>query len=316
MEAQLPEKIEAVRRFNRHYTKRIGLLNQGLLKSQLPLTHVRILFELAHLEQPTAKDLIKELDIEAGYLSRILSAFEKDGLLQRLPSASDNRQRLLKLTSKGKKTFSVLNARANREIEALLQSLSPEEQNRLLSAMQTLENILGPHRSATPAPYLLRPHVPGDIGWIIHRHGVLYSEEYGFDETFEALVADILARFIQHHDTKRERLWMAEQDGERIGSVMIVDAGEKVAQLRLLLVEPKARGKGIGKRLIDECIGFSKRNGYQKVKLWTQSILAEARHLYARAGFHVVEQKSNKSFGQDLTSEVWELPLRMDSPLR
>jgi DNA-binding MarR family transcriptional regulator/GNAT superfamily N-acetyltransferase len=310
MADQLSEKIEAVRRFNRLYTKRIGLLNQGLLKSKFPLTQVRILFELAQLEQATAKDLIRELDIEAGYLSRILSAFEKNNLLLRLPSKSDNRQHLLKLTSKGKKALSVLNARANQEVAALLQSLSPEAQDRLLSAMQSLENILGIRRGITLTPYLLRSHVPGDIGWIIHRHGVLYSQEYGFDETFEALVAEILARFIQRHDPKREHLWIAEQDGERIGSVMIVDAGEEVAQLRLLLVEPKARGKGIGKRLIDECIGFSKRNGYKKLKLWTQSILAEARHLYAKAGFTIVEKKPNKSFGHDLTSEIWELPLQ------
>lgn len=310
MTTQLIEKIETVRRFNRLYTKRIGLLNHGLLKSQWPLTQVRILFELAHHEHPTAKDLIRELDIEAGYLSRILSTFEKDGLLQRLPSEADNRQRLLKLTSKGKKAFSVLNARASQEVETLLQSLSPEEQNRLLSAMQTLEGILGSRQNVTQTPYLLRSHVPGDIGWIIHRHGVLYSQEYSFDETFEALVADILARFIQHHDPKREHLWIAEQDGERMGSIMVVDAGENVAQLRLLLVEPKARGKGMGKRLIDECIGFAKRNGYKKLKLWTQSILAEARHLYAKAGFNIVEQKPNKSFGQDLISEVWELPLQ------
>jgi DNA-binding MarR family transcriptional regulator/GNAT superfamily N-acetyltransferase len=310
MTAQLIEKIETVRRFNRLYTKRIGLLNHGLLKSQWPLTQVRILFELAHHEQPTAKDLIRELDIEAGYLSRILSTFEKDGLVQRVPSEADNRQRLLKLTAKGKKAFSVLNGRASQEVETLLQSLSLEEQNRLLSAMQTLESILGSRPSATQTPYLLRSHVPGDIGWIIHRHGVLYSQEYSFDETFEALVADILARFIQHHDPKREHLWIAEQDGERMGSIMVVDAGENVAQLRLLLVEAKARGKGMGKRLINECIGFAKRNGYKKLKLWTQSILAEARHLYAKAGFNIVEHKPNKSFGQDLISEVWELPLQ------
>jgi DNA-binding MarR family transcriptional regulator/GNAT superfamily N-acetyltransferase len=310
VETQLPEKIAAIRRFNRLYTKRIGLLNQGLLQSKYPLIQVRILFELAHQEQTTARDLIRELDIEAGYLSRILSSFEQDGLLQRLISKSDHRQRLLRLTSKGKKVFASLDARASHEVKTLLQSLALEDQNRLLCAMQALENILGFHPSVAPVAYVLRPHVPGDAGWIIHRHGVLYANEYGFDETFEALVADILARFIQHHDPKRERLWIAEQDGERMGSVLLVDAGEQVAQLRLLLVEPKARGKGIGKRLIDECIAFSKRNGYEKLKLWTQSILAEARSLYTKASFTIVEKKANHSFGQDLISETWELPLQ------
>ena len=308
-EAQLAEKIEAVRRFNRFYTGRLGLLKPGLLQTRFPLTQARIIFELAHHEDFTARELIRELDLDAGYLSRILSAFEKDGLLRRSPSKSDNRHRLLKLTAKGRKAFSALNERSKRENEALLQNLSEEDQQRLLQAMHTLESLLGA-KTKPARPYLLRTHKPGDIGWIIHRHGVLYAEEYGFDETFEALVADILARFIQHHDPKRERLWIAEQDGERIGSIMIVDAGEEVAQLRILLVEPKARGSGIGKRLIDECIDFSKRAGYKKIKLWTQSNLDAARHLYVKAGFHLVEEKPHKSFGHDLVAQIWELPLR------
>ena len=307
--AQLAEKIEAVRRFNRFYTGRLGLLKPGLLQTRFPLTQARIIFELAHHEDFTARELIRELDLDAGYLSRILSTFEKDGLLRRSPSKSDNRHRLLKLTAKGRKAFSALNERSKRENEALLQNLSEEDQQRLLQAMHTLESLLG--AQAKPVrPYLLQTHKPGDIGWIIHRHGVLYAEEYGFDETFEALVADILARFIQHHDPKRERLWIAEQDGERIGSIMIVDAGEEVAQLRILLVEPKTRGSGIGKRLIDECLDFSKRAGYKKIKLWTQSNLDAARHLYEKAGFKLVEEKPHKSFGHDLVAQVWELPLR------
>jgi DNA-binding MarR family transcriptional regulator/predicted GNAT family acetyltransferase len=252
---QLHEKVEAVRRFDRFYTNRIGLLKPGLLKTRFPLTQARIIFELAQRHDLTASALTRALDIDAGYLSRILSTFEKDGLLQKSPLQSDNRHQLLKLTAKGRKAFSVLNERSNQKNAALLQSLSPEDQQRLLQAMQTLARLLG-DRSKPAEPYLLRPHKAGDIGWIIHRHGVLYAEEYGFDETFEALVADILAHFIQHHDPKRECLWLAEQEGERVGSVMIVDAGEEVAQLRILLVEPKARGRGIGKRLIDECIDF------------------------------------------------------------
>ncbi len=307
--AQLHEKVEAVRRFDRFYTNRIGLLKPGLLKTRFPLTQARIIFELAQRQDLTASALTHALDIDAGYLSRLLSTFEKDGLIQKSPSKSDNRHRLLKLTAKGRKAFSVLNERSKRKNAALLQSLSPEDQQRLLQAMQTLERLLG-DRSKPAEPYLLRPHKAGDIGWIIHRHGVLYAEECGFDETFEALVADILAHFIQHHDPKREYLWLAEQEGERVGSVMIVDAGEKVAQLRILLVEPKARGRGIGKRLIDECIDFSKRAGYKKIKLWTQSLLVAARHLYENAGFTLVEEKPHRSFGHDLVAEVWELPLR------
>ena len=309
IEVELVDRVEAVRRFNRFYTKRIGLLKPGLLRSRFPLTQARVLFELTNHQDLTASALISELGIDAGYLSRILSAFEKDGLLQKSPSKSDNRHRLLKLTAKGRKAFSTLNERSSREVESLLQNLSGEDQQRLLHAMQTLEGLLA--AKAKPArPYLLRTHKPGDIGWIIHRHGVLYAEEYGFDETFEALVADILARFIQHHDPKRERLWIAEQDGERIGSIMIVDAGEETAQLRILLVEPKTRGSGIGKRLIDECLDFSQRAGYKKIKLWTQSNLDAARRLYEKAGFQLVEEKPHKSFGHDLVAQVWELPLR------
>lgn len=307
-ENKLNESVAAFRRFNRFYTKQIGLLTQGLLKTRFPLTQARILYELAQYEQSTANSIVRELNIDPGYLSRILSTFEKDGLVRKIRSKSDSRQRILKLTAQGKKSFSVLDKRSTKEAETLLLGLSGEDRRRLLHAMQTIENILG-NEPKPLAPYLLRPHEPGDIGWIIHRHGYLYSEEYGFDETFEALVAEILAQFIGKHDPKRERIWITEQDGERVGSVMIVDAGDHVAQLRLLLVEPKARGKGIGKRLINECINFSRRNRYQKIRLWTQSNLLEARHLYAKEGFQLVEQKPHTSFGHDLIAEFWELSL-------
>ncbi|MGD9100628.1 MAG: MarR family winged helix-turn-helix transcriptional regulator, partial [Anaerolineae bacterium] len=234
-ENQLDKKVADMRRFNRFYTRRIGLLDRGLLKTRFPLTQARIIFELAQREQSTASALIRELDIDPGYLSRILGAFEQDGLIQKTRSKSDSRQRLLKLTAEGKKSFAELNERASQEIKVLLQGLSREDRRRLLNAMRTIEDIL----EAKPKPttsYLLRPHRSGDIGWITYRHGVLYAQEYGFDETFEALVAEILAQFIPSHDPKRERLWIAERDGEQVGSVMIVDAGEQVAQLRLLLV--------------------------------------------------------------------------------
>lgn len=305
----LQEKVEAVRRFDRFYTNRLGLLKPGYLKTQFPLTQARIIYELAQRDDLTASALIRTLDIDAGYLSRILSAFEKDGFIRKSPSKTDNRHRILKLTTRGRRAFSVLDERSNQKAATALQGLSPEGQQRLLQAMQTIESLF----SAQPKsamPYLLRPHRPGDIGWIIHRHGVLYAEEYGWDESFEAMVADILARFIQKHDAKREYLWIAEQDGERVGSILVVDAGDNVAQLRILLVEPKARGRGIGKRLIDECLAFSKRAGYKKIKLWTQSILVEARRLYDNAGFTLVEEKPHHSFGHDLVAQVLELPLR------
>ncbi len=305
---QLDESISLLRRFNRFYTKQIGLLTQGLLKTRFPLTQARILYELGQQEQSTAGDIISELNLDPGYLSRILSNFEKEGLLGKIRSKSDSRQQILKLTPQGKKAFAILDQRSKKEAETLLLSLSAEDRYRLLHAMQTVERILGTEPKP-PISYLLRPHQPGDSGWIVHRHGVVYSEEYGFDETFEAVVAEILVKFIRKHDPKRECLWIAEQDGERIGSVMIVDAGHRVAQLRLLLVEPKARGKGIGMRLINECINFSRRNRYRKIKLWTESNLLEARHLYTKAGFERVGEDPHQSFGYDSIAEFWELAL-------
>ncbi len=305
---QLHEDTVLFRRFNRFYTKQIGLLSQGLLKTRFPLIQARVLYELAQQNQTTASALVSKLDIDPGYLSRILSAFERDRLLRKQRSASDFRQRILTLTKKGQRSFAELDERSRRDAEKILQDLTAEDRHRLLHAMQTIESILdtGPNR---PASFLLRPYRPGDIGWIIHRHGAIYAEEYDFDETFEALVAEILVKFIRDHHPKREGLWIAEQEGERIGSVMIVDAGDQTAQLRLLIVEPKARGQNVGKRLIDECIIFSKRNRYRKIKLWTQSNLLEARHLYMKAGFKMVSESPHQSFGQNLTAEIWELSL-------
>ena len=304
----LHEGTARFRRFNRFYTKQIGLLSQGILKTRFPLIQARVLYELAQQKQTTASTLVDKLNIDPGYLSRILSNFEKKGLLRKHRSTTDSRQRILKLTNPGKKSFAELDERSRRVAEEMLLGLVDEDRHRLLHAMQTIETILDTQPKPS-TPYLLRPHRPGDIGWIIHRHGVVYAEEYGFDETFEALVAEILVQFIHEHDPKREGLWIAEQEGERIGSVMIVDAGDQVAQLRLLLVEPKARGQSVGMRLIDECLNFSRRNRYRKIKLWTQSNLPQARHLYAKAGFERVSQSAHKSFGQDLIAEIWEMPL-------
>lgn len=305
---QLQEKINQIRSFNRFYTKRIGLLNKGLLKTRFPLSQARIIFELAQHKQTMASELIKELEIDPAYLSRILSSFEKDGLVQKVQSKTDGRKQLLKLTAKGRESFSLLNERANQEIKIMVQCLSTENHERLLYAMHIIEDILGEEQKPVLS-YHLRSHRPLDIGWMIESHGRFYEEEYGWDESFEALVTDILAKFVQNHDPKKERIWIAERDGERIGSIMVVDAGDNVAQLRLLLVEPKFRGKGVGKRLIDECINFSRQSGYRKIKLWTQSILKEARHLYQKAGFKLIEEKPHKSFGHNLVGEFWELPL-------
>ncbi|MHA1960300.1 MAG: bifunctional helix-turn-helix transcriptional regulator/GNAT family N-acetyltransferase [Candidatus Thorarchaeota archaeon] len=308
-QSRLKESVAEVRGFNRFYTRRIGLLDQGLLKTRFSLTQARIIFELAQQEETISADLVMKLGIDPSYLSRILSVFEKDGLIEKLRSEVDNRRRILRLTAKGRKSYRELNERASKEIREMLSELSGEDQHRFLMATSAIRDILEPDEMAVSS-YLLRPHGAGDIGWITHRHGVLYAEEYGWDETFEALVADILVKFIQSHDPKRERIWVAEQDGERIGSVVLADAGNQVAQLRLLLVEPKARGRGTGRRLIQECIDFSKRNGYKRVRLWTNKNLDAARHLYKSAGFVCVSEKPHKSFGHDLIEEFWELNLR------
>ncbi|MHA1935443.1 MAG: bifunctional helix-turn-helix transcriptional regulator/GNAT family N-acetyltransferase [Candidatus Thorarchaeota archaeon] len=308
-QSQLERSVAEVRRFNRFYTKRIGLLNQELLKTRFSLIQARIIFELAQQEETISTNLVKELNIDPSYLSRILSAFEKEGFIEKVRSERDSRQRILRLTVKGRESYRELNDRASEEIREMLSELPSEVQHRFISATSAIQDILESDQAAVSS-YLLRQHGAGDIGWIAHRHGVLYAEEYGWDETFEALVADILVKFIQSHDPKRERIWIAEQDGERIGSIVLVDAGDYVSQLRLLLVEPKARGKGIGKRLIQEGINFSKRNGYKRIKLWTQKNLDAARHLYKKAGFVCISEKPHTSFGHDLIEEFWELNLR------
>jgi GNAT superfamily N-acetyltransferase len=245
-------------------------------------------------------------------LSRILRRFEKRGLVRKSVSQTDGRQSLLALTARGQKTFSSLDARQSEEVAAMLRPLPRAEQSRLVQAMQAIETLLGP-RSEPRTPYILRSHQPGDMGWVIHRHGALYSQEYGYDETFEALVAEIAAKFIQQFDPRRERCWIAERDGEIVGSVFLVRESLKsktAAKLRLLYVEPSARGFGIGKRLVDECIRFSRQAGYKKIVLWTQSELPAARHVYQEAGFRLVQHKKHRSWGrEDLVSEIWELKL-------
>jgi len=305
-------RVEVVRRFNRFYTKQIGVLKEGLLGSPLSLTEVRVLYELAHREKPTATELGKDLGLDTGYLSRILRGFEKLGLIAKTPSESDGRKNLLGLTKKGRDVFAPLNARAHDEVSEMLGNLPTAQQNRLIEAMHTIEELLG-GKSEEKALYLLRPHQPGDMGWVVHRHGVLYAQEYAWDEQFEALVASIVAKFIQHYDPKYERCWIAEKDGEIVGSVFLIKQSKKVAKLRLLLVEPKVRGLGLGTRLVTECIRFAQQVGYWKIALWTNNVLHAARHIYEKAGFRLIHEEPHHSFGHDLIAETWELKLLSSS---
>jgi len=306
----LEDRIGAIRHFNRFFTRQIGVLREGLLHSPYSLTEARILFELAHRDAVTASELCRELGLDAGYLSRILTGLEQQGLIDKIRSENDGRQRLLRLTPDGAKAFAVLDQRSRDEVGEMLNDLSEADQQRLLKAMQTIESVLDKGKGFKfSEPFVLRPQEPGDMGWVIHRHGLLYAQEYGWDEHFEALVAQIVADFIKHYNPARERCWIAEMGGEIVGSVFVVQAGETVAKLRLLLVEPKARGLRLGTRLVEECIRFARRSGYQKLTLWTQSVLVEARHIYQKTGFTLVAQGAHHSFGHDLIEETWELDL-------
>jgi len=302
------ERIGTIRQFNRFFTRQIGVLREGLLHSPYSLTEARILFELGQSNQVTASKLGRELGLDAGYLSRILARLEQQGLLEKVRSENDGRQLLLSLTAAGREAFALLDQRSREEVSEMLEDLSEEDQQHLLKAMQTIESLLS-NGFKFSEPFVLRPHEPGDMGWVTHRHGVLYAQEYGWDEHFEALVAQIVADFINHYNPARERCWIAEMDGEIIGSVFVMQSSETVAKLRLLLVEPRARGLGLGTRLVEECIRFARRRGYQKLMLWTNSILLEARHIYEKTGFHLVAEEAHHSFGHDLIGETWELVL-------
>jgi DNA-binding MarR family transcriptional regulator/GNAT superfamily N-acetyltransferase len=307
-EILLEERIGTIRQFNRFFTRQIGVLREGLLHSPYTLTEARILFELGQREDVTASSLCRELGLDAGYLSRIVTRLEQHGLLEKVRLDNDGRQRLLQLTPEGRKAFALLDQRSRDEVSEMLNDLSEEQQQRLLKAMQTIESILTKGFKYSE-PFFLRTHEPGDMGWITHRHGVLYAQEYGWDEHFEALVAQIVADFINNYNPERERCWIAEMDGEIVGSVFVVQSSETVAKLRLLLVEPKARGMGLGTRLVEECIRFARRRGYQKLMLWTNSVLLEARHIYKKCGFKLIEEEAHHSYGHDLVGETWELEL-------
>jgi DNA-binding MarR family transcriptional regulator/GNAT superfamily N-acetyltransferase len=301
-----------VRRFNRAYTRRIGVLRDDFLKSPYSLAEARVLYELANRKNPTAGEIGAELGLDHGYLSRILRGFHERGLIIKTPSPNDRRQSLLSLTVKGRMAFAPLDQRSQNEVAAMIGKLSMADQNRLVAAMSTIEHMLG-ETPSPQIPYVLRPPRPGDMGWIVSRHGALYGEEYGWDERLEALTAEIVAAFVRNQDHKRERCWIAERDGENVGSVFLVRETDEVARLRLLLVGPNARGLGIGARLVEEALRFARETRYRTIKLWTHSVLTAARHVYERAGFRLIESNEHNEFGRTLVGETWELELNQHS---
>lgn len=307
--SSLAARVDAVRRFTRFYMLFAGVLHRRLLDSPYSLTEARVIYELAHHETATAAELAGELNLDSGYLSRILKGFEKKGLIARRPSESDGRASLLTLTEAGEAAFAELNARSRAEFAAKLERLGEAGQAEVVEAMARIQARLA-EGAPRRAPYILRPHRPGDMGWIVHRHAVLYSEEYGWDESFEALVARIAADFLDNFDPKGEHCWIAEMDGEVVGSAFVVRDSDDVAKLRLVYVEPKARGLGIGARLVEEAIRFSRQRGYRKLTLWTNDILVAARRIYEAAGFQLVQEERHHSFGHDLVGQYWELELK------
>jgi DNA-binding MarR family transcriptional regulator/GNAT superfamily N-acetyltransferase len=299
--------VAAIRAFNRFYTARIGVLRDGLLATAHPLTEARVLFELGQADAVDAADLRRALEIDAGYLSRLLGRLEEQGLVARERSATDARRQRVALTARGRKAYATLDARSAAEIGALLDGLSEADRRRLLESMRTVREVLD--GAPRPAPFVLRAPGPGDFGWVVQRHGALYAEEYGWDQSFEALVARVVADYAERHDPGRESAWIAEVSGRPVGCVFCVRRDERTAQLRLLLVEPDARGMGVGGRLVAECVGFARRAGYAEIVLWTNDVLVQARRLYQRAGFGLVAADPHHSFGHDLVGQAWSLPL-------
>jgi DNA-binding MarR family transcriptional regulator/GNAT superfamily N-acetyltransferase len=302
------EHVARVRHFNRFYTRQIGVLDRDFLDSEFSLSEVRVLFELRQNEKTTASALGESLALDAAYLSRMLREFERKGLLSRTRSRTDRRQSILRLTPHGRGVFDGIDVRQQQAVDAMIKPLATEQQREIVRSMEKIERLLD---SSTPrhTAYSLRDIQPGDIGWVVHRQGVLYHEEYGWDERFEALVAKIVADFVRHRDPKRERCWIAEHEGEVVGSIFCVKKSKKVAKLRLLYVEPAARKLGIGTRLVDECIRFAREAGYRRLKLWTQSCLGSARRVYERAGFQLIAEEPHHSFGAELVAQTWELEL-------
>jgi DNA-binding MarR family transcriptional regulator/N-acetylglutamate synthase-like GNAT family acetyltransferase len=304
------DRIAAVRRFNRFYTRQIGVLRKGYLDSPYSLAEMRVLYELWRGQAPTASDVARTLDLDAGYLSRVLRNFEKKGLIRRETSLEDARQSHLSLTARGKKTFAPLEKKSQDQVADMLGQLDAAEQARLIGAMNEIERLIGHAPKADDGPaYILRPPKPGDFGWVVSRHAELYLQEYGWGEPFEGLCAGIVADFANKNDPARERCWIAERDGEPVGSIFLVKDNDTVARIRLLLVDPKGRGLGIGKRLVEECVSFARAAGYSQVTLWTHSVLSAARHIYERAGFTLTSSEKRHTWGKDVVAEFWDLAL-------
>jgi DNA-binding MarR family transcriptional regulator/N-acetylglutamate synthase-like GNAT family acetyltransferase len=310
MDQSSDDEIAAMRTFNRFYTRQMGLLDESLLKSAFSLAESRVLYELAHRDDLVATDLTRDLGLDAGYLSRLLKKLETRGLLTRTTSDTDARQTVLALTPAGREAFKPLDQASRDQIAAMLEHLEAAEREKLVYVIKTVQRLLGGIEEPK-VPYILRPLHIGDIGWIIHRQGVLYAGEYGWDETFEALVAEILSTFVTSYDPKFERAWIAEREGEVVGSVFVLRKSDKVAQLRLLYVEPSVRGLGIGRRLVAECIGFARSRGYKTLTLWTNDVLVSARRIYEASGFKLVDEQRHHAFGKDLVGQNWDLPLRL-----
>jgi DNA-binding MarR family transcriptional regulator/N-acetylglutamate synthase-like GNAT family acetyltransferase len=305
--------IGAARRFNRFYTRQIGVLRRNFLDSPYSLAEARVLYEIARGKGATAAtDVGRALDLDAGYLSRVLRTFEKRGLIRRTASPHDARQSHLALTPRGRQAYAPLERRSQREVGAMLGKLSPEDQSRLIVAMKTIQTLLGGESDVAPEAkrkYVLRAPRPGDFGWIVKRHAELYADEYGWIEPFEGVCAQIVADFANKHDPQRERCWIAEMDGDNVGCVFLVADSATVARIRLLIVDPKARGRGLGARLVDECVRFARNAGYKKITLWTHSVLTAARHIYQKAGFKLTSSEERVSFGKPVVSEYWDLEL-------
>lgn len=301
-------QIDRVRRFNRGYTRVLGLLERGLHQSPFSLAEVRVLYELAQRDGASASALAAELGLDGGYLSRILKKFESRGLIHRTPAPNDARQSAIALTDAGRDAFAALDRASHDQIAGLIGPLPVDRRTTLVQAMETIERVLGLVPEPR-VPYILRPPRAGDMGWIVHRHGVLYRQEYGWDESFEALVAEIVAGFVKNFDARRERCWIAERNGAVAGSIFLVKESDRESKLRLLFVEPSARGLGIGGRLVEECIVFARECGYAKVTLWTNDVLVSARRIYEARGFRLVREEAHHSFGKDLVGQYWELAL-------
>jgi DNA-binding MarR family transcriptional regulator/N-acetylglutamate synthase-like GNAT family acetyltransferase len=302
------DQISAVRAFNRFYTSKLGFLDNRLLKSPFSLSEARVLYELANRQNPSAKGIGIELGLDPGYLSRIIQKLDKDGLITRKPVPADRRQHQLNLTAKGRQTYSKLDRSSHVAVADMLATLSDSDCTRLIGAMGAIEKLLA-SPAVSPTLATLRVPRPGDMGWVVQSHGALYAGEYGFDSSFEALVAEIVAKFLNSFDASRERCWIADIDGAQAGSVFLVRQSDEVAKLRLLLVDPTGRGQGLGQRMVGECISFARACGYRKMTLWTQSVLLAARKIYQQTGFVLTATEPHRSFGQNLIGETWELKL-------